>query len=156
MTIRELKLSDFDAVNTLFMQMQDLHVEHRPDLYRKIEKPTSTKAWDYEASLGDGNKIMLGAMLDGKIVGFCIAEIRQSEGRALTPRTSVHIKNLAVDENYRRKGVGKALYCEAVRLGKMRGAETVELKVFHFNENAVAFYKSLGMTSQSYTMEKKI
>ena len=37
MTIRSLTLADFDAVNTIFMQMQNLHIKYRPDLYRKIE-----------------------------------------------------------------------------------------------------------------------
>jgi ribosomal protein S18 acetylase RimI-like enzyme len=156
MTIRSLTLADFDAVNTIFMQMQNLHIKYRPDLYRKIEKPTTHKAWDYEASLEDGNKIMLGAETDGKIVGFCIIEIRQSESRALVLRTVAHINNIAVDENYRRKGIGKALYLEAVKLGKARGADSVDLKVFSFNESAIAFYKSLGMTEQSFTMEQKI
>ena len=156
MIIRDLTIEDFDDVNDIFMQMQDLHVEHRPDLYRKMDKPTTTRAWDYEASLGDENMIMLGAEEEGKIVGFCIVEIRQTGGKALVPRTSVHIKNLAVDENYRRMGIGKALYQAAVIRGKERGADRIDLKVFSFNENAVGFYKSLGMTVQSYTMEQTI
>lgn len=156
MIIRDLTIDDFDAVNDIFMQMQDLHVEHRPDLYRKMDKPTTTKAWDYEVSLGDKNIIMLGAEAEGKIVGFCIAEIRQSESKALVSHISVHIKNLAVCGNYRRKGIGKSLYQEAVMRGKVRGADMVDLKVYSFNDNAIEFYKSLGMTVQSYTMEKII
>ena len=156
MIIRDLTIEDFDAVNDIFMQMQDLHVEHRPDLYRKIDKPTTTKAWDYEASLENKDMIMVGAEADDRIVGFCIVEIRRSESKALTPRISAHIKNLAVDENYRRKGIGNALYHEAVTRGKACGAEAVDLKVYSFNDNAIAFYKSLGMTVQSYTMEKSI
>ena len=154
--IRDLTIEDFDAVNDIFMQMQNLHVEHRPDLYRKIDKPTTAKAWDYEASLGDKNMIMLGAEKEGKIVGFCIAEIRQAEGKALVPHISAHIKNIAVHENYRRRGIGKALYQAAVMRGKELGAVRADLKVYSFNDNAVGFYKSLGMTVQSYTMEQKI
>ena len=154
--IRDLTIEDFDAVNDIFMQMQDLHVKHRPDLYRKIDKPTATKAWDYEASLEDSNVIMLGAESEGKIVGFCIVEIREPISKAIVPHIYVHIKNLAVHENYRRKGIGKALYQEAVMRGKARGADMVDLKVYSFNENAVEFYKSLGMTVQNFTMEQTI
>ena len=156
MIIRDLTIEDFDAVNEIFMQMQDLHVEHRPDLYRKIDKPTTTKAWDYEASIGNMDMIMLGAESEGKVVGFCIVEIRRSESKALTPRISAHIKNIAVDENYRRMGIGKALYHEAVARGKACGAVAVDLKVYSFNNDAIEFYKSLGMTVQSYTMERKV
>ena len=156
MKIRELTIEDFDAVNDIFMQMQDLHVENRPDLYRKMDKPATTKAWDYEASLGDENMIMLGAEEEGKIVGFCIAEIRKAESKALVPCISVHIKNIAVNENYRRRGIGRTLYQEAVIRGKARGADRVDLKVFSFNDDAIGLYKSLGMTVQSYTMEQTV
>ena len=99
---------------------------------------------------------MLGAVSEGKVVGFCISEIRKSEGVALVPRVTLHIKNFAVDENYRRKGIGKALYSEAVKRGKAVGAEAVDLKVFAFNAQAVEFYKSIGMTVKNYIMEKQI
>ena len=156
MIIRSLTIEDFDSVNDIFMQMQYLHVEHRPDLYRKIDRPTTTKAWDYEASLEDNNMVMLGAEYEGKIVGFCIVEIRETQSKALVPCISAHIRNIAVCEDYRRMGIGKALYHEAVMRGKARGAERVDLKVYSFNDNAIEFYKSLGMTVQSYTMEQTI
>ena len=72
MIIRNLKLEDFDDVNNLFMQLHNLEMEQRPDLFRKIEKPTTSKAWDFEASLVDNTKIMIGAEVDGKIIGFVI------------------------------------------------------------------------------------
>lgn len=156
MLIRDLTINDFNEVNEIFMQMQDLHVEHRPDLYRKIDKPTTTKAWDYEASLSDENMIMLGAEVNGSIVGFCISQIQEAKGGSRVPRVSVHIRNIAVDEAHHRCGIGKALYNEAVTRGKARGAAAVDLKVFSFNDDAIAFYRSLGMTVQSYTMEQMI
>ena len=156
MRIRDLTIEDFDAVNDLFMQMHDLHAAGRPDLYRKIDKPTTTKAWDYEASLEDKDMIMLGAEADGKIVGVCTVAIRRPESKALVPRVFAEIENLAVDEKYRRKGIGKALYHTAAMRAKAYGAQTVELKVYRFNGTAAAFYKSLGMTVQSYTMERTI
>ncbi|MCH5151251.1 MAG: hypothetical protein J1F65_01140 [Clostridiales bacterium] len=49
MIIRNLKLEDFDDVNNLFMQLHNSEMEHRPDLFRKIDKPTTSRAWDFEA-----------------------------------------------------------------------------------------------------------
>lgn len=156
LNIRQLTINDFDAVNDIFMQMQALHVTHRPDLYRKIEKPTCTRAWDYESSLKNNSILMLGAEDAGKIVGFCMVEMRQPEGKALVPCISAHIRNLAVHENHRRKGIATALYKEAVRCAKAHGAVRIDLKVYSFNEAAIAFYQSLGMTVQSYTMEQAL
>lgn len=156
MTIRDLTLEDFDAVNEIFMQIHDLHVENRPDIYRSIRKPRSTKAWDYEAGLDDSYMLMLGAEVDGRIVGFCIAELQPAIGSAFVPCMSAHIRNLAVHEDYRRLGIGTVLYQKTLLLAKARGAVRVDLKVYSFNEEALEFYQSLGMTFQSYTLEQNL
>ncbi|MDE6584862.1 MAG: GNAT family N-acetyltransferase [Anaeroplasmataceae bacterium] len=156
MRIRDLKLEDFDEVNTLFMQLHNLFVEQRPDLYRKIEKPTTSKAWDFEASLFDTSKIMLGAEMDGKIVGFGIIQIRQTESKLQTPRIFAYFENIAVDEQYRRKGIGTALYQAGVNRAKALGATSMELKVWNFNAGAISFYHSLGMIVQNFILEQKL
>ena len=156
MIIRNLKLEDFDDVNNLFMQLHNSETEHRPDLFRKIKKPTTSRAWDFEASLTDSSKIMIGAEVDGKIVGFVAVQIRQSEYKIQTPRTFAYFENIVVDENYRRKGIGTTIYQEGIKRAKEQEATSVELKVWNFNTGALKFYQSLGMTVQSLTMEKTI
>lgn len=156
MIIRELRLEDFNAVNDLFMQLHDLHVEHRPDIYRKIHKPVTSKAWDYEASLADKNTIALGAEIDGKIVGFSMMQICQTTNKVTTSRIFAFLRDIAVDENYRQTGIGTALYRESVKRAKACGATSVELKVWNFNDTAIEFYKSLGMVVQTLTMEQKL
>ena len=156
MIIRNLKLEDFDDVNNLFMQLHNLEMEQRPDLFRKIEKPTTSRAWDFEASLTDSSKIMIGAEVDGKIVGFVIVQIRQAEYKIQTPRTFAYFENIVVDEKYRRKGIGTAIYQEGVKRAKEQGATSMELKVWNFNTGAIKFYQSLGMSVQSLTLEKAL
>ena len=156
MIIRNLRLEDFEQVNNLFMQLHNSETQHRPDLFRKIEKPTTSRAWDFEASLTDSSKIMIGAEVDDKIVGFVIVQIRQSAYKIQTPRTFAYFENIVVDENYRRKGIGTAIYQEGVKRAKEQGATSIELKVWNFNTGAISFYQSLGMSVQSLTMEKAI
>lgn len=155
MTIRDIKPEDFDATKTLFMQLQNLHVTHRPDLYCNINKPYINETY-YKSLLEEPDKISLGAEIEEKVVGLCISDIRKTEGENFTPRIYLHIKNLIVDENYRKKGIGKALFNEAIKRAKIRGAETVDLKVFSFNTDAIEFYKSLGMSVQNLTLERQI
>ncbi len=156
MVIRNLKLEDFDDVNNLFMQLHNYEMEQRPDLFRKIEKPTTPKAWDFEASLSDSNKTMIGAEVNDKIVGFAILQIIQSTYKAQTPRTYAYFENIVVNENYRRRGIGTAVYQEGVKRAKEQGATSAELKVWSFNAGAIKFYQSLGMSVQSLTMEKAL
>ena len=156
MVIRNLKLEDFDDVNNLFMQLHNSEMEQRPDLFRKKEKPNTPKAWDFEASLSDNNKIMLGAEVNDKIVGFAIVQIRQSTYKVQAPRTYAYFENIVVDTNYRRRGIGTAVYQEGVKRAKEQGATSAELKVWNFNAGALKFYQSLGMSVQSLTMEKAL
>lgn len=152
MIIRDLKLEDFDDVNNLFMQLHNSEMEQRPDLFRKIEKPTTSKAWDFEASLSDNSKIMIGAEVDDKIVGFAIIQIRQSTYKVQAPRTYAYFENIVVDENYRRIGIGTSVYQECIKRAKEQGATSAELKVWNFNAGAINFYQSLGMSVQCFTM----
>lgn len=156
MVIRNLKLEDFDDVNNLFMQLHNSEMEQRPDLFRKIEKPTTSRAWDFEASLSDNSKIMIGAEVGDKIVAFAIIQIRQSTYKVQTPRTYAYFENIVVDENYRRTGIGTAVYQEGIKRAKELGATSAELKVWNFNAGAIKFYQSLGMSVQSLTMEKAL
>ena len=156
MIIRDLKLEDFDAVNNLFLQLHTLHAEQRPDIYRKIEKPTTSKAWDYEASLADNNFIMIGAEVDGKIVGFCIIRICQTTNKVTTARIFAFLQNIAVAKDYRRKGIATVLYREGVKRAKEQGATSMELKVWNFNVAAISFYQSLGLSVQSLNLEQAL
>ena len=71
MIIRDLTLSDFDAVNKIFRQLHKLHVEHRSDIYRNVENPAEANGYIAEEVLNEENLILLGAEVDGKIVGIC-------------------------------------------------------------------------------------
>ena len=156
MKIRDLTPSDFDAFNSLMFELHNHHVSHRPDIFKKIEKPTDTTAWNFETFLNDENTLMLGAELNGEIVGICVVILRHPKNPVLVPRTNAYIDSICVGHKYRKRGIGTAIYKEATRRAKERGAESIELGVSDFNTSAISFYKSLGMTVQNYKMEQKI
>lgn len=60
--------------------------------------------------------------------------------------TSAFVKDLAVDEALRGRGLGRGLMLRAFRLFRERGVAEVRLKVRRDNPSgAPAFYRSLGM-----------
>ena len=156
MEIRDLRRSDFDAVNEIFKQLHNMHVKQRPDIYREVENPAEANGYIAEEVLNEENLILFGADVDGKIVGICFIVMRTPRNDALVPRVCAYIDDIAVDENYRRQGIGTALYNEAVKRAKERGAEVIQLQVSEFNKTAIDFYKSLGMTVWEYKMEQRI
>ncbi|MGZ6575981.1 MAG: GNAT family N-acetyltransferase [Solirubrobacteraceae bacterium] len=59
--------------------------------------------------------------------------------------TSAFVKDLAVHESWRGRGLGEALMRHAIATFPARGAGAVELKVHANNGPAVRLYKRLGM-----------
>jgi ribosomal-protein-alanine N-acetyltransferase len=56
----------------------------------------------------------------------------------------VHVLNVAVAEEHRRRGVARALMEEAALRGRARGARLVTLEVRRSNGAALALYRRLG------------
>jgi ribosomal-protein-alanine N-acetyltransferase len=56
----------------------------------------------------------------------------------------VHVLNVAVAPEHRRRGVARALMREAAARGRARGARLVTLEVRRSNEPALALYRRLG------------
>ncbi|MFN2531473.1 MAG: ribosomal protein S18-alanine N-acetyltransferase [Pyrinomonadaceae bacterium] len=59
----------------------------------------------------------------------------------------LHINNVAVDEQYRRKGIGSALLKAVVQQGRQLGSITALLEVRSGNTAALALYQKCGFTA---------
>lgn len=70
----------------------------------------------------------------------------QPEQPDAVPRRSLGVLAIAVDPAAQGRGVGRALMAEAVRRARQQGFEAMHLTVHPSNEQALAFYRSLGWT----------
>jgi GNAT superfamily N-acetyltransferase len=80
---------------------------------------------------------------DGAVqpVGFALYFTNYSTFRT---RPGIYLEDLFVVDAHRRRGVGRALLAEIIRIAEGRGAGRVEWNVLQWNERAIAFYRSLG------------
>lgn len=157
MQLRNLTINDREQFSTLMMGLHDYHVNNRPDIYKCLGIETSSKSWGFESLLKNKNCILIGAEINGDLAGICVMTIREpSKNPCVVPRVRVYIDDICVSEEYRRKGIGTALYDKAVQYARQIKADSIELMVWNFNKIALEFYKSLGMSVQSYIMEKKL
>ena len=85
----------------------------------------------WQDRLGDGSSLILVAVQDERIVGFCAA-------------SGAEIGALYVDPALWRRGAGSALLAETLAQLRRRGVRAVELWVFRDNQAAVAFYERQG------------
>ena len=69
-------------------------------------------------------------------------------------RITYFIDDIVVDNNFRRKGIGKALYEYLLDIAKSDNVDSIELNVWAFNKSALKFYESLGMTVKNMKLEK--
>ena len=75
------------------------------------------------------------ALEDGRPIAYVI-------GRMIAPEGEIY--RIAVDENYRRRGVGYRLLSFMLKTERGRGLETVFLEVRSRNAAAIALYKAHG------------
>lgn len=157
MRIRNLVLADYPAVDALMNELHEIHVNNRPDVYAPAEH-IYTKEFFSERLL-DENAFSIGAEIDGELAGICFFDLRGKSPNAkngVVSSTKAFISDIVVGKKFRRKGAAKMLFEEAERIAKENGAVRIDLMVWSFNEDAIEFYKSMGMSTQRFVFEKKI
>src|SRR6476646_4637306 len=142
-TIRPAVVGDEALLADLNRFVQDLHLAQRPDHFRPtgcedlarwyrslLEKPT-TRVWIAEE--------------DGSPVGYLLALVHESsENPFVRARRWCEIDQLAVDPNWRRRGIGRALLLNAVSTAQAEGISRVEAASWSFNDGAHAVFGRLG------------
>lgn len=81
---------------------------------------------------------MLARCEDGSLAGFICFWVLVDE---------VHILNLAVRADLRRRGIGSQIVTEALRYAKNKGATVATLEVRQSNEAAIGLYARLGFVN---------
>ncbi len=77
------------------------------------------------------------AEVNFRVVGYVIARKINGEG---------HIIAIAVDPEYRRRGIGSALMHEVIERLRNKGVKKIWLEVRVSNKEAIEFYKCLGFS----------
>ena len=129
--------------NTMVKERKDIFIPKEEDL----EEYLITK-------LQDSDWIMLVAVSKDNVVGVCTAEIKHcGDNKETRIRDILFIDYIAVDEEYKRRGVGTKLLDEIKSLAKIRNVQTVELNVWGFNTGAIEFYEKNKMKPKRIVYE---
>lgn len=106
-------------------------------LWRRCEliRPNNDPHKDIQRKLRVRPDLFLVGLVDGKIVASVMAGYEGHRG---------WLNYVAVDPNFRRRGVGRALLAEAERLLRQAGCPKINLQVRSTNKPAIDFYRSVG------------
>jgi ribosomal-protein-alanine N-acetyltransferase len=74
-----------------------------------------------------------------RVVGYVIADSDPHHGPPLA-----HVKDVAVDEEYRDQGIGSTLLRRALDVHSAAGATTAKLEVRESNDDAIRLYRRFG------------
>lgn len=116
----------------------------------EIEKISFITPWSYNSLLGElSNDVAyyVVALDEGNVVGYAGVWIMFDEA---------HMTNIAVDPEYRKRGIARAMILRLMKEGMKRGAERMTLEVRENNHNAQRLYASLdfayaGMRKHYYS-----
>lgn len=152
MTVRFAQNKDIPAIIALLRQVGQVHHQGRPDLFRADAQKYDAAA--LAALLKEESRPIFVAEQDGQVVGygFCILETQQDHP-VLADRKELYIDDLCVDRQLRGQGAGTAIYRHICRYARSLGCDDITLNVWAFNQNALEFYKKLGLTPRKITME---
>lgn len=139
MEIRKILLKDLDEIFKLLNQLYENKLNY--EKFKEI----------YKMKLDDKNSYYIVAIENNKIIGVLTSELQIKLHRA---NKQSFIEDLIVDENYRNRGIGKALLQNAVNYAKNNNCEVIELTSYINNEKAHKFYQNNRFIKHSYKFKQ--
>lgn len=142
-------------INELRKQVNDIHVEGRPDVFKA---GFGTEIRDFAKVIMNGeNSDIIVAERNGVICGMvCVDYVNKPKTPYSKARSFYHVQEIAVDVNYRRKGVAKELLEFMIVDAKKRELGKIELDVWEFNDSAIEFYQAVGFRQTRRWMEYEV
>lgn len=146
---------ELEEVNRLRMQVNELHCNGRPDIFRP-DGWEFIKDFLYVRFREEESGVIVA--VDGQeVVGFAVVQFMHTPD---TPykraRDFYHVEEFGVDEKHRRQGIATALMEFVKADARARGFQKVELDMWQFNEVALQFYESVGFSTMRRYMEMEV
>lgn len=156
MRIRKAQEKDIERINDLLYQVCMIHHQGRPDLF----KAGTRKYSDQQLIDILNNKktpILAAVDDDDNLMGYAFCIFKEvKDDNILTDTKSLYIDDLCVDERFRGKGIGKALYQAVKKFAIENGCYNLTLNVWSCNTSAHEFYIRCGFVPQKTIMEEKL
>ena len=144
--------TDWESVQRLSVQLHDLHVSWRPDLYFHSEEP-----YPRERFLEDIRKRMIYvAKIENSIVGYVILSLKVKEGPGCISQRALLLESICVDETVRGHGIGSEIVTDVRALAKAFRCSSLVLGVHPENEAALTFYQKCGFSLRTLNLQLNV
>ena len=152
--VREAEKSDIPKLLDLLVQVDMVHHNGRPDIFKG--PATKYNAKELEDIISDDSTPVFVCTGDGgELLGhaFCVHKQIKNDS-VMTDIKTLYIDDICVDGNARGRQVGKTLYDYVINYAKSCGCYNVTLNVWSCNPSALKFYEKMGLVPQKIGMEK--
>jgi diamine N-acetyltransferase len=154
--VRPATADDYDALCALFGEVDALHRDHLPQIFRKPPGPVREPEY-CRVLLADENVGLFVAEKNASLIAFGHAAIRDAPPLPVfVPRRYAVVEGMGVKAEFRGHGIGRALMHSIAEWASAKGATAIELNVYEFNQEAIAFYQRLGFDTVSRKMGKSL
>ena len=153
MEIEKAKLEQLEIINKIGVQCHNLHVNWRKDIFRKTNNIITEERLKL---LIDTEKILV-AVENGIVQGFMILDEKVRLGRELlVDKKYLVIDTIAIDVNFRRKGIGTKLLEYAEMIALKEGFTDLYLTVNEENTAGINNYEKFGFKVKNIAYSKSI
>lgn len=155
-TVRAATAADLGALVRLQDVVHAPHVAREPHRYAPTAAP-AVAAWLAAALDRPNTTALLAVGPEGRAWGYALCMVVDQPATPFThPRRSLRVDQLAVAQEARRRGVGRALMAAAEALGRDRGCAALELDVRADNDEARAFYAGIGYAPRQLRLGRRL
>lgn len=144
--------ADWEAVNRLSVQIHDLHVSWRPDLYYHSDEPLPKEAFLQAIS----ERMLYVAKVGDVVAGYVLLSRINRGGPGTHVAKALRVDAICVEESLRSQGIGRAMLTDVRALARAFGCREVMLGVHPENDGAVAFYQKCGFLINTIHMRSKV
>ena len=154
--IRTATENDVERISELLKQVQAIHAQGRPDLFKSGAQKYSPE--ELREILRDPDRpIFVHVDEEGTVDGYAFCVCRRSpESSTLAAHNTLYVDDLCVDACRRGGHIGTALFAYVRDVGKKMGFDSVTLNVWSLNESALRFYEKCGLHPLKTTMEYRL
>ncbi len=155
-SVRKATVGDYNILCELFDEIDTLHRNNLPHIFQHAIGPIREQDY-YSGLVADENVGLFVAEIGEKLIGFAHAIVKDTPViPILVPRQYANIESIVVKSGFQNRGIGRILMNAMQEWAIAKGATSIELNVYEFNEIAVSFYEKLGYQTFSRKMSKEL
>jgi GNAT superfamily N-acetyltransferase len=151
-TVRRAIPEDAEALVALQREVQDLHLQSRPDQFKATTDDVVAR-W-FGRLLESADTQVWVALSAGNVVGNAVAMQKHRAEHTFSPaRAWCEVDQIVVTQAHRRQGIARALLQAIVRDAHAKGIVEIELSSWSFNTEAHRAFEAFGFVPKLVRFE---